>query len=203
MIRGARWIAALLAIVACAGTIGCDAVSSLDATEVPGAAATAARSARTAIPTPVDAASPVSALASPSPPPLAVASPSTTLSSAAPDPNGTQTQAALQRALASPDLPGIENLLLNQVSLSTPDGGEVLDRPGAASWLRSHAGPGIQLTTFARSQQTVIIQAVTEGWPQQPPLTAGKVTMDFHRYDAEGHPDEESGNWMVDVIAAE
>ncbi len=172
---------------------------------MPGAAATLARAAATPIPTPVhtpgsspgtgpspSAASGVGSL---------VASPSATKSNAEEQFEIARQQ--LERALATPELPGIETLLLNRVAMSTNSGGEVLDRQAAAAWLRERAGPGIRIESVERNVLAVMMGVVTEGWPATPPLNAGGVRFNFHRYDASGNQDQERGDWLIDVITAE
>jgi hypothetical protein len=132
---------------------------------------------------------------------VAVASP-TAASRDVTDQEVSQVQQQLQQALASPDLPGIESLLLDHVSLSTSDGGQVLDASQTASWLRDHAGTGIQVTRVDRSTQAVMLEAQTDGWPTQPPLDQGQVSFGLRRYDANGREDEDNGDWKVDVITA-
>jgi hypothetical protein len=112
-------------------------------------------------------------------------------------------QRQVERIVASPDLPGVEALLLDRVSLSSPAGGQVLDRPGAAEWLRDHAGAGIEVTRVDPNTQTVLIEVQTDGWPTRDPLEQGRVTFNLRRYTANGRQDEENGDWKVDVIAAE
>jgi hypothetical protein len=105
--------------------------------------------------------------------------------------------------VATADLPGLESLLLDHVSMATPDGGQVLDRAAAAGWLRDHAGRGISVSRVDRGTQTVMLQVLTIGWPTNPPLQAGQVTLSLRRYDANGRPDEDNGAWRIDVIDAE
>jgi hypothetical protein len=109
----------------------------------------------------------------------------------------------IEQALASPDLPGIERLLLDRVSMSSAEGGEVLDRDAAARWLRERAGPGMRVTRIEPSALAVVLQVVSEGWPIQPPIANGRVTFNLHRYDASGRPDDERGEWKIDVVTAE
>jgi hypothetical protein len=110
----------------------------------------------------------------------------------------------MEQVVASPQLPGIEGLLLDHVSLSTAGGGSVLDNSQAAAWLRDHAGPGIKLTRLERGTQTVMLQVVTEGWPNKDPIQQGRVSFSLRPYDANGRPNEEGGgDWKIDVIEAE
>lgn len=108
----------------------------------------------------------------------------------------------MEQIVASPDLPGVEALLLDQISLATPAGGQVLDRKQAAEWLRDHAGPGIKVTRVEPNVQTVLLEVETQGWPVSDPLEAGRMTFNLRRYNANGRQDD-SGDWKVDVIAAE
>lgn len=109
----------------------------------------------------------------------------------------------MTQVLASPDLPGIESLLLDHVSLSTLQGGSVLDAGQAATWLRDRAASGIKVASVEPSTQTLMLQALTDGWPNKAPINLGQVTFSLRRYDANGRPDEEKGDWKIDVIDAE
>jgi hypothetical protein len=109
---------------------------------------------------------------------------------------------AMRRAVGSAGLPGIESLLLDRVSLSTPAGSEVMDRAEAARWLRDHAGDTIEVARVEPSSQTMLLEVSTRGWPQADPLEQGIVTFNFRRYDANGRPDD-NGDWKVDAIGAE
>jgi hypothetical protein len=196
-------VAALLATTT--ALAGCSTLLGAEPTPVPGAAATLTRSSRTPIPTPVRTPS-ASPAASPVASRVAVAaSPSAAASSASRPVSDTeiaQVQRQVEQAVANPDLPNIEQLLLDHVSLSTPDGGQVLDRPQTASWLRDHAGSGIKVTRVEPSTQTVTLEVLTEGWPTQAPLEQGQVSFSLRRYDASGRLDEDNGDWKVDVITA-
>jgi len=113
-------------------------------------------------------------------------------------------QNRVEQAVATPDLRGIEPLLLDHVSLSPPQCGSALDTPQAASWLRDHAGPGIKVSQVTRGTQEVMVQVLTEGWPQKDPVQAGQITFSLRRYDANGRQDESGGGeWKIDVIQAE
>jgi hypothetical protein len=115
-----------------------------------------------------------------------------------------QLQRRFEQAVATPELSGIEGLLLDHVSLSTPDGGSVLDNREAASWLRDHAGPGIRLTRLERGTQTVMLRVLTEGWPKNDPIQQGQVSFSLRPYNASGRlADEGGGDWKIDVIQAE
>jgi hypothetical protein len=105
--------------------------------------------------------------------------------------------------VATPDLTGIESLLLDHISLSTPDGGSVLDATQAATWLREHAGPGLKVTRVDPGTQTLMLQVLTDGWPTKAPIQQGQVSFSLRRYDASGRPDEDNGTWKIDVIEAE
>jgi hypothetical protein len=196
--------AALLLVTTTAS--GCSTLLSADPTPVPGAAATLTRSSRTPIPTPVR---------SESPSPVGNASPAVarTPASGAASPVAAgrpvtqdeinQLQQTMQRATGSPDLPGMDALLLDRISLSTPTGGQVLDRMQAAAWLREHAGPGISVTRVDSNTQTVLLEVQTDGWPNKDPLSQGRVSFNLRRYNASGRPDEDNGDWKIDVIGAE
>ena len=178
-----------------------------DATPVPGAAATLTRSINTPIPTPIR---------TPSTLPLATASPARVALGASPGPSSTAAappltdadvatvQNRMDQSVSSPDLPGIDGMLLDHVSLSTQQGGSVLDRSDAASWLRDHAGPGLSVSQVTRGTQDVALQVLTEGWPQKDPIQNGQVIFSLRRYDANGRQDESgTGDWKIDVIEAD
>ena len=178
-----------------------------DPTPVPGAAATLTRSINTPIPTPIRTPSAVP-VPSPSPRLAVPASPSASPSAVADqvfsDADVSAVQTRLQQAVSSPDMTGIESLLLDHVSMSTTQGGSVMDNAEAASWLRDHAGPGITVGQVDRSTQEVMLQMETDGWPKKDPIQSGKVTFSFRRYDASGRQDESgAGEWKIDVIEAE
>lgn len=106
--------------------------------------------------------------------------------------------------MASPDLPGVEDLLLDHVALSTPAGGSIMDRSQAAQWLRDHAGPGVKVSRVDRGIQTVMLQVLTEGWPNKDPIQQGQVSFSLRPYDPNGRPNEEGGgSWQIDVIEAD
>ena len=199
-----RALGVALAVGVASLLAGCSTLLGADPTPVPGAAATLTRSSRTPIPTPVRT-------TSPSPAASAVAS-RVAVASTSPSPAGgsrpvsdqeiAQVQQQLAKAVGSPDLPGIESLLLDHVSLSTPDGGQVLDQGQTAAWLRDHAGPGIQVSRVDPSTQTVTLEALTDGWPKTAPLDQGQVTFSLRRYAPNGRQDDDNGDWKVDVITA-
>ncbi len=181
---------------------GCGALLSAEPTDVPGAAATLTRSSRTPIPTPTRD-------LSPSPSPVAVRSPSP-LASVQPrvgrpftEDDVDQIRRQIEGIVSSADLTGVEALLLDEVSLSTPAGGQVLQRDEAARWLRDHAGSGVKVTRAEPNTQTVLIEVETAGWPVAEPLEQGRVTFNLRRYAASGRQDEDNGDWKVDVILAE
>ncbi len=109
----------------------------------------------------------------------------------------------LSAALATQDLPGIEDLLVDTVSLSTTEGGQVFDRAAAASWLRDHAGPGLQVGQVDRSSLSALLEIHTSGWPDTAPIMSGQVTFNLHRYDPNGTQDDDNGDWRIDVIQAD
>lgn len=189
------------AIVALVCT-GCSTLLGAEPTPVPGAAATLTRSSRTPIPTPLPSPKPALGVASPSPA-RAVGSPSAVAGGrpvSEEEINDLRQQ--MDRTLASPDLPGIESLLLDRVLLSSSEGGQEMDRGAAAGWLRDHAGPGVSVTRVDRSSLSVLLEVLTEGWPIRPPVADGTVTFNLHRYDASGKQDEDNGSWKIDVIGA-
>ena len=181
---------------------GCATLLSADPTPVPGAAATLTRSIRTPIPTPDrPAASPAASavpprVASPGPSPSVVRQIITEAEIA-------RVEQQMDQIVSDPRLPGVERLLLDHVSLSTAQGGSVLDNGEAAAWLRDRAAGGIKVTRLERGTQTVMLQVVSEGWPHTDPIEQGRVSFSLRRYDANGRPDEEGGEWQIDVIQAE
>ena len=181
---------------------GCSALLGAEPTPVPGAAATLTRSSRTPIPTPPPSPKPAAAVTSPSPA-RAASSPSA-LGGGRPvsEEEINDLRQQMDRALGSPELPGIESLLLDRVLLSSSEGGQELERSAAAAWLRDHAGPGVSVTRVDRSSLSVLLEVLTEGWPIRPPVSDGAVTFNLHRYDASGKQDEDNGNWKIDVIGA-
>jgi hypothetical protein len=105
--------------------------------------------------------------------------------------------------LSTPGLTGIDDLLLDHVSLSTPDGGSVLSGDEAAKWMREHAGPGLKVTEVDRGTQEVTLQVQTDGWPKKDPVQDGQVNFALRRYDANGRQDQSGGGeWKIDVIEA-
>ena len=181
---------------------GCSTLLGPDATPVPGAAATLTRSINTPIPTPVRTASVVpspSARAA-----VASASPSVVADLAISDADITGVQSRFQQIVASPNLSGLDAVLLDHISLSTPQGGSVMTEADAASWLRDHAGPNLKVSEVSAGRQDLMLQVMTEGWPQKDPIQAGQVNFSLRRYDADGRQDESGGgDWKVDVIDAE
>jgi hypothetical protein len=182
---------------------GCGALLSPEPTPVPGAAATLTRARATPIPTPVRVASP-----SPSPSaqaarsPVAVASPSSAGHEVTQD-EIDQLHRQMDNIVSSAELPNIEELLLDRVSLSTPVGGQVLDKAAAAQWLREHAGSGIKVVRVDPNTQTVLLEVETDGWPTKDPMQEGRVTFNLRRYAPDGRQDEDNGEWKIDVMAAE
>ena len=112
-----------------------------------------------------------------------------------------QLQRRFEQMLNAPDLAGIETLLLDHVSLATPQGGSVMDADQTAAWLRDHTGPGIRVSQVDRGTQTLMLQVLTEGWPNKDPIQNGQISFSLRRYDANGRPDQEGGgDWKIDVI---
>jgi hypothetical protein len=196
---------AVTLLVLTAIVTSCQTLLGVEPTPVPGAAATLTRSSRTPIPTPTRDTNP-----SPAPSAAAARSPVAAASPSA-RPGGqlvtdeaiAQIQRDMQRIVASEDLPNIEKMLLDRVSLSTPAGGQVLERAAAADWLRDHAGPNIKVTRVDPNTQTVLLEVQTEGWPHRDPIEEGNVTFSLRRYAPNGRQDEDNGDWKVDVIGAE
>jgi hypothetical protein len=192
-----------LGLVAALLATSCSTLLGPDATPVPGAAATLTRSINTPIPTPVRTPSVVPG-ASPSPRAAAAVSPGAS-PSAEPlsDADVSALQNRVQQTVSTPELQGIEALLLDHVSLSTADGGSVMDRAEAAAWLRDHAGPGVTVAQVNRGTQDVMLQVITDGWPQKDPIQNGQVSFSLRRYGADGRQDQTGGGeWKIDVIEA-
>lgn len=178
--------------------VGCDARD-----QVPGAAATAARAAATPIPLPTRM--------PPTRTPAIARAPSLSAPLTRPtDSHGplseqgiADVRGRLERAMSSSVLPGVEELFLDQVAVSSAIGGERLGRDQAVSWLRQRAGPGLRLSQFERHHHVALLVAQTEGWPSTPPIVSGRVGFSLHLYDAAGRQDEERGSWKIDAITAE
>jgi hypothetical protein len=182
---------------------GCSVLLGPDATPVPGAAATLTRSINTPIPTPVRSAS-VTPSGSPSPRVAVALSPGPTAAEGISESDVAAVQSRIQQTIASPDMPGVEALLLDHVSLSTPQGGSVMAGSEAANWLRDHAGPNLKVSQVNRGTQDVMLQVTTDGWPQKDPIQAGQVIFSLRRYDANGRQDDSGGgDWKIDVIEAD
>ena len=198
----ARRTVVLIVVCTSAVLASCSSLLSADPTPVPGAAATLTRSSRTPIPTPDRPA------ASPgiSPVPSRVASPGASpvvARQVVTEEDIAQLQRRMDQIVSDPRLAGVEGLLLDHVSLSTAQGGTVLDNSQAANWLRDRAGSGIKVSRLERGTQTMMLQVVSEGWPNTDPIEQGRVSFSLRRYDPNGRPDEENGDWKIDVIEAE
>ena len=48
-----------------------------------------------------------------------------------------------------------------------------------------------------------MLQVLTDGWPVRDPIQQGHVSFSLRRYDSEGRPNEDTGDWKIDVIEAE
>jgi hypothetical protein len=107
------------------------------------------------------------------------------------------------QTLGSPTLSGINALLLDHVSLSTAQGGTILDATQATAWLRDHTAPSVKISRVERGTQSLMLQVYSDGWPPQDPIQQGLVTFSLRKYDANGRPNDESGEWKIDVIEAE
>lgn len=183
--------------------IACTGLAGPQPTEVPGAAATAARAERTAIPTPQR---PVTSAPAPAASP-SVSGTSLPAATARPavspvtDEQTREVRSRLEAALASPELPGIESLLFQNVSVASADGGLQLPAAEAAQWLRERAGPGLRVRSAERSVLAVALQVPTSGWPSSPSAPTGNVLFTFHRFNPQGQQDEERGEWKVDVVS--
>jgi hypothetical protein len=195
--------ALVLVVLATLAGAGCSTLLNAEPTPIPGAAATLTRSVRTPIPTPerTTGVSPVP-------------SPGTARASASPSPSPragqdfseeeiAQLQRRMEQTIGNPGLPGVETFLLDQVSLSTAQGGTVMDSGEAATWLRDRAGSGMRISRVERGSQSQGLQVLTVGWPLRPPIEQGAVTFSLRRYNANGRLDDETGSWKVDVIGVE
>ena len=112
-------------------------------------------------------------------------------------------RAMVEKALASPTLPAIEDLLLETVALAAPTGGDQLTRAAAARWLRQRATARIQVIQFERHQHQALINANTRGWSAIAPLTSSQLAFMLRQYDAAGAQDPDRGKWLIDVLEAE
>jgi hypothetical protein len=97
-----------------------------------------------------------------------------------------QIRGDLKRAISSPNLPGIEALLLYKVVLVGDDGAEHLQRGVAARWLRQRAGSSLRVTVFERHHHAALLVALVEGWSRVAPIRRGELGFNFHLYDADG-----------------
>ena len=171
----------------------------------PTAAATAARAAATAIPTPIRTPTAMAVLAPPtrrpSPTPVgdATARDRPSLDQLSEEAVA-QVRGNLERAISSRALPGIEALLARDVVI-LGDGGGRLQRDQAVTWLRQRAGPGLRLTLFDRHHHVALLVAQVEGWSQVSPIRRGELGFNFHLYDASGRQDDERGSWKIDTIS--
>jgi len=78
-----------------------------------------------------------------------------------------------------------------------------MDRAEAAAWLRDHAGTEVKVVQVNRGTQDVMLQVITDGWPQKDPIQNGQVSFSLRRYDADGRQDQTGGGeWKIDVIEA-
>jgi hypothetical protein len=167
----------------------------------PGAAATAARAAATAVPT--RAASTVGVVSTPTRAPARARTPTPPPRDEADvEQSVANARAIVEKALASPALPGIEDLLLETVALAAPTGGDQLTR-AAARWLRQRATARIQVIQFERHQHQALINANPRGWSAIAPLTSSQLAFTLRQYDAAGAQDPDRGKWLIDVLEAE
>jgi hypothetical protein len=109
----------------------------------------------------------------------------------------------VEKALAGPTLPGIEDLLLETVALAAPTGGDQLSRAAAARWLFQRATARIQVIQFECHQHQALINANTRGWSAIAPLTSSQSAFTLRQYDAAGAQDPDRGKWLIDVLEAE
>jgi hypothetical protein len=168
----------------------------------PGAAATAARSAATAVPT--RAAFTVGVVSTPTRAPTPARTPTPQPRDEADvEQSVANARAMVEKALASPTLPAIEDLLLETVALAAPTGGDQLTRATAARWLRQRATDRIQLIQFERHQHQALINANTRGWSAIAPLTSSQLAFTLRQYDAAGAQDPDEGQWLIDVLESE
>jgi len=203
--RNAKRGTVVAAVIAGSLAMACSSLLGAEPTPVPGAAATLTRSINTPIPTPVRTAV-ASPAASPSAGRVAAspgAAPAATLQALS-DSDVADLQQRMEQSVAAPGLPGIDGLLLDHVSLSTPGGGSVMSGDEAAHWLRDHSASGIKVKQVDRGTQAVSLQVQTDGWPSKDPIQQGLVTFSLRRYDANGRQDETGGGqWKIDVIEVE
>jgi len=186
-------LAALLAALSQSGC-GPDATRRADATEVPGAAATAARRAATAIPSPLRAPTDTPGVPTPRPRP----SPSG-------GPSDEEQIAAVVRQIAdvldSGNLDGLAPLMLDQIAVAAggDQGAETMDRDLAIAWLKDRAAPGPKVQSSDQVEFFGLVEVRTGPWETKPPVTSGTVVFNLHRVDDSGRQ-ALSGAWKIDVL---
>ncbi len=109
----------------------------------------------------------------------------------------------LGEVLGSSSLSGIDAWLAPHVSMGSSEGGSVMEPSEAAAWLKQRAGSKMNVVGLNRSALAVVLEVQTDGWKQEPPMPAGRLTLNLHRYDATGRQDDDRGDWKIDVIVAE
>lgn len=107
------------------------------------------------------------------------------------------TRRALEEALGSPALPGVEALLADTVVISTLFSNEAMERDAAARWLRDRATASVRLKLFQPHHHAPMLEAVTEGWSAP---TEQCLTVVFHRYAPSGAQGDDADLWQIDVI---
>ncbi|GEM_PF-5019623 len=185
----AAFLLAGLALAGC-GDVGLTAT----ATEVPGAAATAARRAATPIPTPIRTpTAPVPPSPLPRPSPTSGPSDEEQIAAAVD---------AIAKALDSGNLDALRDLMIDQVAIAPggDQGAETMDRDLALSWLRERAGPGPKVVSSDVVENFGLLEVHTEPWETKPPVSSGKVQFNLHRYNDQGDQDPIHGQWKIDVL---
>lgn len=194
----------LLLMLGSLGLVGCGAEELLlDATPVPGAAATAARAAATAIPTPL----PIATRVAPPPSPARLAAPSPVSSPVPPAQALAEVEAVvarMERALQEDQLAELEPLMLEQVAIAVPQSvSQILPRQEVLSWLMERMDGEVRVASWREVEHYGLLEIVSEGWARRPPIQAGKVTFNLHRFDSQGRQDALRGTWRIDVLIPE
>ena len=186
-------LAALLAALVQAGC-GPDATLRADATEVPGAAATAARRAATAIPSPVHEPTDTPSVPTPRPRPSPSGGPSDEEQIAA-------VVRQISDALDSGNLDALAPLMLDQVAVAAggDQGAETMDRDLAIAWLKDRAAPGPKVQSNDQVEYFGLLEVHTGPWEAKPPVKGGTVVFNLHRFDEQGRQTL-SGAWKIDVL---
>ena len=186
----------LVAAVALLPLLGCGPNGDIlaDPTDVPGAAATAARRAATVIPRRESTPTPV-VVPTPRPRP----SPTSPFSDAE---RQAQAVSVISSALQAKDATLLRPLLLDQVTLAPggDQGADTLDREAALAWLQDRIGSGPAVVSQNLVENFGLLEVQTAPWDVKAPVATGTIVFNLHRYDAAGKQDPINGDWKIDVL---